>query len=425
MSDNNQPITDDDKSRPMTDVERSRLLAEVKAAGNDMNQSDRDKLVAKLDADLEAFIAQQKSSGSTSDSPHTPATDEDIEKLAEELNNHPAFLKDFDPNKPLSEATEAMMALKYDDNAEAYKDDGNKNFKMKKYRWAIDNYTEGIKCKSSNRELNAVLYCNRAAAHFWLGNYRSSWKDVILARKFKPDHMKAFIRGAQCCVEMKRYEEAMKWCDDGMLLNPLEEKLLDLRGKADKLRKQADRERRKELAKERRENEEDLKLLHEIRSRGVTLAGIKSPEAGEPSKLDPLMLSSLESNHPSKAKVFLNPDTQRLEWPVLFLYPEYGESDFIARFDEAANFADHIAHMFGPASERVPWDTERKYIPDNIEIYFENKDMGKLFRVKPSMTLSAVLKNKKYIVYGGTPGFILLVKDSQFAKTFLKQYENA
>ncbi len=59
------------------------------------------------------------------------------------------------------------------DNAEAYKEDGNKNFKLKKYRLAIDNYTEGIKCKSRNKELNAVLYCNRAAAQFWLGKVLS------------------------------------------------------------------------------------------------------------------------------------------------------------------------------------------------------------------------------------------------------------
>ncbi len=59
MSESNQSITDDDKSRPMTDEERSQLIAEVKATGSDINQSDREKIVAKLDADLDAFIAQQ------------------------------------------------------------------------------------------------------------------------------------------------------------------------------------------------------------------------------------------------------------------------------------------------------------------------------------------------------------------------------
>ena len=47
------------------------------------------------------------------------------------------------------------------------------------------------------------------------------------------------------------------------------------------------------------------------------------------------MLTSLESSHPSGAKVFLN-HQGHLEWPVLFLYPEHGETDFISRFNEHA-----------------------------------------------------------------------------------------
>ena len=55
------------------------------------------------------------------------------------------------------------------DNAESYTDDGNHNFKHKKYRWAIDAYTEGIKQKCTDRLLNAQLYSNRAASHFFIG----------------------------------------------------------------------------------------------------------------------------------------------------------------------------------------------------------------------------------------------------------------
>ena len=62
----------------------------------------------------------------------------------------------------------------FTDNAESYKDEGNSNFKIKKYRWVFANYTEGIKCKSKDKEVNVVLYSNRAAAHFHLG------KDTII-----------------------------------------------------------------------------------------------------------------------------------------------------------------------------------------------------------------------------------------------------
>ena len=54
-------------------------------------------------------------------------------------------------------------------NATSYKEDGNLNFKRKKYRWAIDNYTAGLKEMAKDKELNAVLYTNRAAANFHIG----------------------------------------------------------------------------------------------------------------------------------------------------------------------------------------------------------------------------------------------------------------
>ena len=56
--------------------------------------------------------------------------------------------------------------------AESYKEDGNNNFKLKKYRWAIDSYTEGIKKKCSDRLLNAQLYTNRAAANYFIGELK-------------------------------------------------------------------------------------------------------------------------------------------------------------------------------------------------------------------------------------------------------------
>ena len=57
--------------------------------------------------------------------------------------------------------------------AEAYKDDGNHEFKKKRYDIAVDNYTEGIKCRCPDREMNAILYTNRAAAQYHRGNWDS------------------------------------------------------------------------------------------------------------------------------------------------------------------------------------------------------------------------------------------------------------
>ena len=53
--------------------------------------------------------------------------------------------------------------------AEAYKEDGNYEYKRKNFKEASAAYTEGIKIKCDDAGLNAILYTNRATAQFYLG----------------------------------------------------------------------------------------------------------------------------------------------------------------------------------------------------------------------------------------------------------------
>ena len=53
--------------------------------------------------------------------------------------------------------------------AEVYKNQGNNEYNENNFNNAIDFYTEGIKVNCKDEELNAILYSNRAAARFNLG----------------------------------------------------------------------------------------------------------------------------------------------------------------------------------------------------------------------------------------------------------------
>lgn len=96
------------------------------------------------------------------------------------MDKHPFFMKS--PPKEgddLHPLLEGLQQLKYDpmentleDLADTYKDDGNFYMKHKKYRMAIFSYTEGIRQKCVNDDLNASLLNNRSAANFFLKNYR-------------------------------------------------------------------------------------------------------------------------------------------------------------------------------------------------------------------------------------------------------------
>ena len=55
-----------------------------------------------------------------------------------------------------------------------YKKEGNDEYRSQNFSNAIHFYTEGIKVKCKDVELNAQLYSNRATAHFRLGENRFS-----------------------------------------------------------------------------------------------------------------------------------------------------------------------------------------------------------------------------------------------------------
>ena len=68
-----------------------------------------------------------------------------------------------------------------------------------------------------------------------------------------------------------------------------------------------------------------------LKSRHIRLAAV--PQSEETKHLDPSLLTDLDPFHPSGARVRLD-DSGTLYWPVLFMYPEYAQTDFIQSFCE-------------------------------------------------------------------------------------------
>lgn len=305
-----------------------------------------------------------------------------------------------------------------EEQAKTYKDEGNDYFKEKDYKKAVISYTEGLKKKCADPDLNAVLYTNRAAAQYYLGNFRSALNDATAARKLKPCHLKAIIRGALCHLELKNFAEAVNWCDKGLQIDAKEKKLLEMRVKADKLQRTEQRDIRKAKLKEQKERTQNKALLQAIKARNIRLvseaAGEEEDSASE--GLGELLLDGLSSENPCGARLSVD-DQGRLSWPVLFLYPEYAQSDFIATFHEDSRFVDHLMVMF---AETPSWDLERKYCPDNLEVYFEDEDRAELYQVPPESTLLHVLQHPRYFVKALTPAFLVCVGSSPFCRHYLQ-----
>nr|XP_044995315.1 tetratricopeptide repeat protein 4 isoform X2 [Jaculus jaculus] len=246
------------------------------------------------------------------------------------------------------------------------------------------------------------------------GNFRSALSDVTAARKLKPCHLKAIIRGALCHLELKHFAEAVNWCDEGLQIDAKEKKLLEMRTKADRLQRVEQRDARKAMLKERREQSQHEALLKAVKARSIRLVSKAASEDEDPTR--EVFLDGLSSENPCGARLSLD-EQGRLSWPVLFLYPEYAQSDFISAFHEDSRFIDHLTAMF---SETPSWDSEQKYHPDNLEVYFEDENSTELYYVSPKSTLLQALQHPRYSVKALMPAFLVCVGSSPFCKNYLR-----
>ncbi|NWV17396.1 TTC4 protein, partial [Origma solitaria] len=293
--------------------------------------------------------------------------------------------------------------------------EGNEYFKEKDYGRAVAAYSEGLRRRSGDAELDAVLLTNRGAAHFHLGNFRSALNDAIQAKKLKPTHLKAIIRGALCHMELKNFSEAIAWCEEGLQIDPKEKKLVEMRAKADKLKvniKAAWHLQCLSLWDPWWERAPSRFLCSE---RNIKLVLEPSDEEDDVSGgLAEISLDGFHSDSATGAKVHLDADGN-LNWPVLFLYPEHEQTDFTVAFHENSRFIDHLMVMF---AELPPWDLEKKYLPNNLELYFEDEEREEMYEVNPEHTLLQVLQHERYFVKAGTPTVLVFVKRSPFSKKY-------
>ncbi|XP_066232476.1 tetratricopeptide repeat protein 4 [Saccopteryx leptura] len=343
----------------------------------------------------------------------------------EEFEKIPLFMKkapsEIDPRENPDLA--CLQSIIFDDErppeeqAKTYKDEGNDYFKEKEYKKAVISYTEGLKKKCADADLNAVLYTNRAAAQYYLGNFRSALNDVTAAKKLKPCHLKAIVRGALCHLELKNFAEAVNWCDEGLQIDAKEKKLLEMRAKADKLKRTEQRDIRKAKLKEKKEQDQNEALLQAIKARNIRLVSEAASEDEDSASEGLGELDGLNYENPCGARLRVD-DQGRLSWPVLFLYPEHVQSDFISAFHEDSRFIDHLMVMFG---ETPSWDLEQKYCPYNLEVYFEDEDREELYQVLPQSTLLQVLQHPRYFIKALTPAFLVFVGSSTFCRKYLQE----
>ncbi|PSN48066.1 Tetratricopeptide repeat protein 4 [Blattella germanica] len=351
-----------------------------------MTDEERRKLAEKLDKELDEFI------GGLEKRAYTEGWPED--RWEEEMEKHPFFMtKAPEDGEQLSPLMEGLQQLKYSETdntpeelALTYKEDGNYNFKMKNYRLAIVSYTEGLRQKCEDSHLVS----------------ESCLADCRAALKLRPDYAKCRVRAVQCCLSLHRYDDCIALCDEILASCPTDKVALEMRAKAVAEKKSEERNARKRALIKKKEDERDQKLIKIITERGIRVEG------------NELSMDALEPCSPmaAQSKVHLD-ENDCLVWPVMFLYPEYQISELVQEFQ------CQLKEMFSNPPE---WDKESSYVPDKLNIYYEDKSNNKLNLISATDTLRSALSRKSYVVVGGTPCFFIVVRESRFEQHFLSRH---
>lgn len=269
-------------------------------------------------------------------------------------------------------------------------------------------YTEGIKVKCDDAEMNASLYNNRSAAHWHLKNFRSALFDSERALSFNPDHVKARLRAAKSALEVDKYDTCIEHCQKLLEKQPKDKEIIDLMNTAKKKKLVQDRDGRKKERLDKKNEEVKEGIIKAIIDRKIRISKCDDEDDIDLSKLEPSLPGAEDSIVHIKDGV--------LYWPILLLYPEYQLTDFIKECPENVPLLNQLEQVF-PA----PWDEGNKYSCNSVNVYFEGYDKMPHI-IDSSKKLADLLVTKYFELKAGTPAFFILPRGSVIESRFLESY---
>eukprot|EP00743_Colponemidia_sp_Colp-15_P005248 GILK01005647.1.p1 GENE.GILK01005647.1~~GILK01005647.1.p1 ORF type:complete len:383 (-),score=79.84 GILK01005647.1:129-1277(-) len=373
--------------------------------------------------------AEQDANGTQAAPSQPPAKPEkSVDEIVSELSKFPIFMKDVPEDIEDNPHLLALQNLVYDGEtpeslATYHKNEGNKFFQKGPnfYKKSIEQYTLGIEQKSTDKPVNSLLYSNRAAVQMVKRNYGHVVNDCTKAIEHDPTNIKAYWRAAKASYELEKWEQGYQFVVDGLTQQPANAELIALQ----KLFEPKLAAKREQEAQKKQEQE----TMRQYRKALQIALDLRAVVMGE----NIYQLSAIY-----EGSIYVD-ENRKLHWPVMLLYPEYSQSDFLRDVNETETLGFHLQNMFGPSAERAEWDADNKYKVENLIIYAETnacrpkepaKVRGKTgfdkvkraVEIPLDMPLAKALRVPGYIV-PGVPVFHVMVRGSGCHTLFLKQYE--
>ena len=85
---------------------------------------------------------------------------------------------------------------------------GNAAFQQQRHQQAADEYSRAINMKVEDDAFNAVLYCNRAAAHHAMGKYIDAIADCFTAAALDASYVRVLQRRADAYIAIGDHTSA-------------------------------------------------------------------------------------------------------------------------------------------------------------------------------------------------------------------------
>jgi tetratricopeptide (TPR) repeat protein len=353
-----------------------------------------------------------------------------VEDMQAAFDSTPLFMNSISPGDEEDNATlQALQSLIYSDDptetASNFKSQGNEWFAQqpaskKNFKEALTYYTRGLAAACPDKSLNSLLYSNRAAVHLRLENYGSALRDCKSALLIDPEMEKAWFRAAKACLKTFKIVEAQDCIQRGLAVcyfyvynkkvNPENESLLSIEVECQEAIVNLDILNAKTKAREDEVKRVERDLLSNLVDRKAQFLDADGKSVVSPPSF----------RHPYSGEHRVKQDESGLLlWPVMMMYPEHQESDFIAEFCEGNSFRDQLEVIM---SFPAPWDQEERYTVDTVSVYFISKNQNDVGLIPLDMTLQELISHEMFCILDGVVSIYVVVKGSEFEEKFSKQF---
>lgn len=212
-------------------------------------------------------------------------------------------------------------------------------------------FTEALDQDYKDPETLWTIYMGRAKLNLLIAQFGRCKEDSIEALKIKPndEHMWTVLSRSRYFIE--KYNDGLKFALQGLEKCPKSEKLLNM----------------KQLFEECLEKEQ--KCVEEVSSLQA-LKKDKKLEVYRNLRGKKVKLGKRVHHLPESLELQITEDDDgTLHFPVLLLYDEFMQTDFIQDWKEHTTLREMLTGIF---HSYPPWDQECDYDMQSIEVYYEN-----------------------------------------------------